>query len=243
MSLYNLKREYEERRQALVEQLQKNAALDPATQHQIYGAIKEIENFLKNIEFQITQEQEKNINVELSRERPSPMVERTKGAVYHVARGTKRVFTEHIPNAAKSVVAVPKKYFDKRKEEARLRTEIEAELRARKERENHAAVQSQMAAQTERVTLEHPHQELPVAHDAAELPTEAIGQETATAPQPTWNDDQAEPRTVNTHKKRPKVVEKAAKTKAHPSKHAPGKKGGMHKPHMKRDKYARNYHK
>lgn len=227
MSLYNLKREYEERRRALIEQLQSNQKLDPATQHQIYGAIKEIENFLKTIDYQVSMEQEKNINVDLSRERPSPIVERTKSAVYHVARGTKRVFTHHIPTVAKKAVAVPKQYFDKRKEEARLRKEVEAEILARKERDAHAAVQSQLKNH-EHVVLEHPHQELPVDHAATEVQHEQVGETTTTAVV-----GQPAARTVNEHEKRPRVIERPARTKAHPSKHAPGKKGGMHKPHVK----------
>lgn len=226
MSLYTLKREYEERRQALVEQLQRNPSLDPATQHQIYGAIKEIENFLKTIEYQIAMEQEKNINVELASPKPNHFVERTKGAVFHVARGTKRVFTHHIPAAAKKVVSGPKQYFDKKKEEARLRREIEAEIKAR----HQAQLQS-----SEHVTLEHPHQELAM-HEAPPLPPQAPAQ-----PQPTWNDEtvtKAAPAPVAaSHEKRPKVIAKSAKSKNHPSKNAPGKKGGQHKPHLKKDKH------
>ena len=190
MSLYNLKREYEERRRALVEQLQKNPSLDPATQHQIYGAIKEIENFLKTIDYQISSEQDKNLNVDLERARPNPFVERTKGAVYHVVGGTKRVFTHHIPNAARSVVSVPKKYWDRKKEEKRLRAEIEAEVRARQ-----AAHQQQLAQTTQHVILEHPHQELAVQKVEA-----------AAAP-------------VNNHQKREKPA-KQKKGKDRPSKRA-----------------------
>jgi|GEM_PF-1111377 len=234
MSLYNLKREYEERRRVLVEQLQNNRDLDPATQHQIYGAIKEIENFLKTIDYQVSVEQEKDLNVDLSRERPSPFVERTKSAVYHVAHGTKRVFTHHIPTVAKKAVAVPKQYFDKRKEEARLRQEIETEIRARKQ-PGYVAPAPQTAARatptSEYVTLEHPHQDLPVQHVATEVPHQAVGQSSTAQPARTSNQPAA--RTVNSHVKRQKVIEKPAKGKAHPSKHAFGKKGGMHKPHVK----------
>jgi hypothetical protein len=221
MSLYTLKREYEERRQALVEQLQKNPDLDPATQHQIYGAIKEIENFLKTIELQIANDQEQNMNVALSNDRPMPIVEKTKGAIYHVANGTKRIFTHHIPNAAKKVTAVPKQYFDKRREEARLRAEIEAELRQRKT----AQIAEQQPA-AEHIVLEHPHQELVVQEQPASVPS--------SEPLPTWTEEQpAEPRTINDHVKRQHVIERPAKSKSHPSQNAPGKKGGQHKPHHK----------
>jgi hypothetical protein len=226
MSLYNLKREYEERRRALVEQLQKNPSLDPATQHQIYGAIKEIENFLKTIEYQISSDQEKDINVELERARPNPLVERTKGAVYHVVSGTKKVFTHHIPSAARKVTDVPKRYWDRKKEEARLRREIEAEVRARQ-----LAHQQQLAATTEHVTLEHPHQELAQKHDAAPA-----------APLPTWNDE-----TVNKPTeakapapKRQKSFSSPKKGKDKPS--AKAHKKHPHKPHLKKDKHNR-YHR
>jgi len=220
MPLYTLKREYEQRRQALIDQLQKNPSLDPATQHQIYGAIKEIENFLKTIEYQIAVQQESGMSVELARPRPSPLLEKTKGAVYHVARGTKQVFTHHIPGAAKRVVAVPKRYFDKKKEEARLRQEIENEIRSRQH-------QAQLTHTTEHVVLEHPHQELAVEHEpAAPVIDETVQKE-------------IEPKTINDRVKRERIVARPAKTRSHPSRNAPGKKGGQHKPHNKRDKYKR----
>jgi len=241
MSLYNLKREYEERRSALVEQLQRNPSLDPATQHQIYGAIKEIESFLKTIDYQIASEQEKHLDVNLSSQKPSPFVERTKGAVYHVARGTKKLFAEHIPNVAKKAVFAPKQYFDKRKEEARLRREIEAELVARRNT-------AMAPIGQDHVTLEHPHQELTTIHEEP-VDIEDAKRKAGLADAPTWSDETvqkteplpAEQRPAN-RVKRPKVIARAAKTKNHPSKNAPGKKGGQHKPHLKKDK-ANRYHR
>jgi hypothetical protein len=219
MSLYNLKREYEERRRALVEQLQKNPSLDPATQHQIYGAIKEIENFLKTIDFQISSEQDKNLNVELERARPNPFVERTKGAVYHVVGGTKKVFTHHIPNAARSVASVPKKYWDRKKEESRLRAEIEAEVRARQ-----AAHRQQLAHTTEHVTLEHPHQELAQKHESVQVvPID----ETVNKP------------IEASSQKRPKSFVSPKKGKNRPSKRAHDKH--PHKPHLKKEKFTRGH--
>lgn len=53
MPLNRLQRDFEERRQCLVDTLQKGRdGLDLSKQHQIYGAIKEIENFLKAIDHQ-----------------------------------------------------------------------------------------------------------------------------------------------------------------------------------------------
>jgi hypothetical protein len=214
MALYNLKREYEERRRQLVEQLQRNPSLDPATQHQIYGAIKEIENFLKTIDYQIANEQERNLNVDLDSPRPNPLVERTKGAIYHVQTHTKKVFTHHIPNAARKVTDVPKKYFDRRREEARLRREIEAELRARR-----AAEQPGQQAE-HHVVLEHPHQEL---------------EQKEAGPLPTWNDE-------TVHKVDAPKREKPAKPKKgknRPSARAHDKH--PHKPHLKKEKFTRGH--
>ncbi len=160
MSLANLKREYEERRAALVQQLQNNAKLDPATQHQIYGAIKEIENFLRTIDYQLGVDQDKNIQVDLERQKPSPFVEKTNKMVTHVTKSTKRLFTEHIPNTAKKAYNKPKQavtnYFDRKREEARVRAEIETEVRRR--------MQPQQTSQHQHphLVLENPHQELDV---------------------------------------------------------------------------------
>ena len=134
MSLYALKREYEERRQALVDQLKNNARLDAETQHQLYGAIKEIENFLKTIEFQITNEQERQLNIDLGRDRPRPLGERTKGVVGKVRSGTRKVVKEHIPGVAKKVTRGPKKYLQKRKEKRRLKRELKKEFQLRMSR-------------------------------------------------------------------------------------------------------------
>lgn len=235
MSLTTLKREYEERRQALIQQLQGNTKLDPATQHQIYGAIKEIENFLRTIDYQLGVDQERTMSVELERQKPNPVVERTKGAVYHVVHGTKRIFTEHIPNAAKKAYAVPKKavtgYFDKRREESRLRAEIEAEIRNRKA---NATVPVHHDAQHPEgyVTLEHPHQELPV-HEEAPLPPSRSE---------TGDVSGGHPHVIEAHEKRSEriTVDKTVRVKK--SLKAQNKKSGMHKPHMKKEKNNR-YHR
>jgi hypothetical protein len=50
MGLNQLKSLYEKRRSNLVSLLEKNPKLDPARQHQIYGAICEIDILLKTIE-------------------------------------------------------------------------------------------------------------------------------------------------------------------------------------------------
>jgi hypothetical protein len=231
MALYNLKREYEERRRQLVEQLQKNPSLDPATQHQIYGAIKEIENFIKTIEYQIASDQEKNLDIELSRAQPAPAVERTKGAIYHVTQGTKKVFTHHIPNTVRKVYDVPKRYFDRKKEEGRLRREIEDEMRKRRE-----VHQAQLNHTTEHVMLEHPHQELAVKPGAAaeHSTVQHIPETGESGPLPTWNDETVA-KTAKHDKKRPKSFVKPKKGKNRPSVRARAKH--QHKPHTKDERY------
>lgn len=179
MSLQDLKREYEERRQALVDQLQRNQDLDAATQHQIYGAIKEIENFLNTIELQMSAD--RNLNIELSRDRPSPLAERTRGAVRNVGSGTARIFREHIPNAARKVVGAPKRYFDRRREERRLREEIEHELRARRDSGLATAPEGPAYGSTE----------LPASPSAEER--ERVTREREELTHPTWDEDVWEP--------------------------------------------------
>jgi len=65
MPLRELKSIYEKRKANLVELLEKNPRLDPARQHQIYGAICEINILLKTIEH--LRDQEINDNYKLDR--------------------------------------------------------------------------------------------------------------------------------------------------------------------------------
>lgn len=63
MALNRLKLLYEKRRTNLISLLEKNPKLDPARQHQIYGAICEIDILLKTINH--LREQEIRDNLEL----------------------------------------------------------------------------------------------------------------------------------------------------------------------------------
>lgn len=65
MPLRELRSIYEKRKANLVELLEKNPRLDPARQHQIYGAICEIDILLKTIEH--LRDQEINDNYKLDR--------------------------------------------------------------------------------------------------------------------------------------------------------------------------------
>lgn len=60
MPLRNLKNLYEKRKANLIDLLEKNPKIDPARQHQIYGAICEIDVLLKTIDHLREQEIEEN---------------------------------------------------------------------------------------------------------------------------------------------------------------------------------------
>lgn len=129
MPLHTLKREYEERRQALLDQLDKKR-LDSATKHQLFGAIKEIENFLKAIEYQMEKSQDAP-DLDLASDRPRPLVERTKSIAGRVRSSTRKVVTEHIPSIAGKVAAGPKRAMERARRKRALKRQIQKELRAR----------------------------------------------------------------------------------------------------------------
>jgi hypothetical protein len=64
MPLRQLRTLYEKRKMNLVELLEKNPKLDPARQHQIYGAICEIDILLKTIDHLRQQEIEDNYKLD-----------------------------------------------------------------------------------------------------------------------------------------------------------------------------------
>ena len=64
MPLRDLRSMYEKRRQSLVVMLEKNSKLDPARQHQIYGAICEIDMLLKTIDHLREKELDDNYKLE-----------------------------------------------------------------------------------------------------------------------------------------------------------------------------------
>ena len=64
MPLRTLKAMYEKRKMNLVELLEKNPRLDPARQHQIYGAICEIDILLKTIDHLREQEITENYKLD-----------------------------------------------------------------------------------------------------------------------------------------------------------------------------------
>jgi len=64
MAITQLRLLYEKRRINLVSLLEKNPRLDPARQHQIYGAICEIDILLKTIDHLREQEIQENFELE-----------------------------------------------------------------------------------------------------------------------------------------------------------------------------------
>jgi len=64
MPLRQLRSLYEKRKMNLVELLEKNPKLDAARQHQIYGAICEIDILLKTIDHLRQQEIEENFKID-----------------------------------------------------------------------------------------------------------------------------------------------------------------------------------
>lgn len=94
MPLNRLRRTFEERKASLIEQLRKNKdELDLSQQHQIYGAIKEIENFLKTIDHYRTLEAQQAFDIDLSKEREWPLLQRTHRVVRKMGNGLMEAIT------------------------------------------------------------------------------------------------------------------------------------------------------
>jgi hypothetical protein len=75
MSLIELKKVFEKRRYNLIQTLENNKdELDLAKQHQIYGAIKEIENFLKTIDYHREIEINSDTTFQLRSDREQPFL-------------------------------------------------------------------------------------------------------------------------------------------------------------------------
>ncbi len=137
MSLIKLHRSFEERRNNLVEKLEKNRSeLDLSQQHQIYGAIKEIEKFLQSIEYHRTLEADNSFDLELSQEREWPILQRTQRACKKTARGTKKCLRWtfiHLPQMTiKSLKGQYSEYQKRREMEKEVRREVERRLREKK---------------------------------------------------------------------------------------------------------------
>jgi len=93
MPLNRLQRAYEERRLNLIETLQKGRdELKLSKQHQLYGAIREIEQFLRMID-DYRQEQLAGTDFELKREGERPLAARMGQALQRMGNSTKGFFS------------------------------------------------------------------------------------------------------------------------------------------------------
>lgn len=129
MSLNKLRRDFEERRNNLIEKLDKNREeLDLSQQHQIYGAVKEIENFLKSIDHHRTLEAESAFDIELSQEREWPLVKRTQRVAKKLGNGLVQVATWTFVKAPikmhKGVRGSIEEYRERREVEKQVRREV-----------------------------------------------------------------------------------------------------------------------
>ncbi|MBU0666657.1 MAG: hypothetical protein ABIC91_06280 [Nanoarchaeota archaeon] len=69
MSLVELRRVFEKRRYNLIQTLESNKEeIDLSKQHQMYGAVREIENFLKAIDYHREKEVNSNTTITLKNE-------------------------------------------------------------------------------------------------------------------------------------------------------------------------------
>ena len=137
MSLHKLKRSFEERRNILIERLDKNRKdLDLSQQHQIYGAIKEIENFLKSIDQYRTLEAESSFDIDLSQEKEWPVLKRTQKILR--TAGGKAVeaisftFVELPVKAHKGISGKIEAYQERRELYKQVQREVEKKMRSKK---------------------------------------------------------------------------------------------------------------
>lgn len=134
MPLNKLQRSFEERRNNLIEKLEKNRKdLDLSQQHQIYGAIKEIENFLKSIDHYRTLEAESAFDIELSQEREWPVLRRAQRVVKKLGRGVREVvtwtFVKMPVKVGHGVKGTYEEYRERREVEREVREEVQKRLK------------------------------------------------------------------------------------------------------------------
>lgn len=134
MTLNKLRRSFEERRNTLIEKLEKNKHdLDLSQQHQIYGAVKEIENFLKSIDYYRTLEAERSFDIDLSQEREWPFVERVKRGAKKAAKETKNfvswTFVTMPIQLTNRVRGSYEEYRERREIERQVREEVHKRLK------------------------------------------------------------------------------------------------------------------
>lgn len=132
MPLNKLRRSFEERRNALVEKLEKNKSdLDLSQQHQIYGAVKEIENFLRSIDHYRTLEAENNFDIELSKEKEWPVIQRTQRVLKAIGNGLFQVVAFTFVKGPIKIGKHVKGQFESYHERREIYKQVQAEYQQR----------------------------------------------------------------------------------------------------------------
>lgn len=136
MPLNKLYRSFEERRNALTEKLERNKdEFDLSQQHQIYGAIKEIENFLRSIDHHRTLEAENNFDIELSKEREWPIIQRTQRIIKAMGKGMWQIVAFTLVKGpikvGKGIVGQFEAYHERREIYKKVKKQVDAEYKER----------------------------------------------------------------------------------------------------------------
>jgi len=135
MTIAKLRRSFEERRLNLIETLRKNKeSMEPAKQHQLYGAIKEIEYFLKTIDA-YREEELQQTDFELRREAPAPVSSRAALAIQRMGENTKHFAGRTKEAVHKHVVQRTKRVVKRTKEKIQFIKDVAAEVKARSKKE------------------------------------------------------------------------------------------------------------
>lgn len=134
MPLNKLRRSFEERKNTLVHKLEHSRdELDLSQQHQIYGAVKEIDNFLRSIDHYRTLEAEQGFNMDLTYEREWPLVKRTQKVFRKLSNGAVEIlswtFVKTPIRINKRIRGTLEERRERREIERKVRLEVERKLR------------------------------------------------------------------------------------------------------------------
>ncbi|MBR9692613.1 hypothetical protein GOV07_01635 [Candidatus Woesearchaeota archaeon] len=131
MPLNKLKRQTEERRLGLIDTLQKGKdAFELSKQHQLYGAIKELEHTLKAIDF-FREEQIKGADFELKREGPPALSTRMGNAMKSAGAGTVGIFASMGRGLHNTVIKGTGRVFKRGGRRIRMYKEVMKEVKKR----------------------------------------------------------------------------------------------------------------
>jgi len=133
MPLNTLKRNFEERRVVLVEKLQRREGLDLSQQHQVYGAIREIENFLKAIEYHQSEQAANGIDLDLLKEREWPIVHRLRRGLSSIGRGAGSAFKFTVITLPARAYSGVKRSVTSHQARRRLANEVREEILRRRQ--------------------------------------------------------------------------------------------------------------